>query len=39
MWVPAGLVYMAAALALLGASLCDHGPAPSRRRDPLSAAE
>ena len=38
MWVPAGLVYLAAALALLGASLRDDGPAPRRRRDPLGAA-
>lgn len=37
MWVPAGLVYMAAALALLGASLRDHDASPRRRRDPLSA--
>jgi putative membrane protein len=37
MWVPAGLVYMAAALALLGAFLCDDDAAPRRRRDPLSA--
>jgi putative membrane protein len=37
MWVPAGLVYMAAALALLGASLRDSGGAPRRWRDPLGA--
>ena len=32
MWVPAGLVYAAAALASLGAVLRDEGPAPARRR-------
>ena len=37
MWVPAGLVYAAAALALLSLSLRDDG-APQRRRLPLGAA-
>jgi putative membrane protein len=37
MWVPAGLVYVAAALALLGASLCHADASPRRRRDPLGA--
>jgi putative membrane protein len=37
MWVPAGLVYLAAALALLGASLRDDGVARRSRRDPLGA--
>jgi putative membrane protein len=37
MWVPAGLVYLAAALALLGTFLCDDGTARRSRRDPLGA--
>jgi putative membrane protein len=38
MWVPAGLVYLGAALALLGAVLRDDGAPAPRRRDPLGAA-
>jgi putative membrane protein len=38
MWVPAGLVYMGAALALLGACLRDDGAPAPRRRGPLGAA-
>jgi putative membrane protein len=38
MWVPAGLVYMGAALALLGACLRDDGAPAPRRRGPLRAA-
>jgi cytochrome c oxidase assembly factor CtaG len=37
MWVPAGLVYVAAALALLGAVLRDADASPRHRRDPLPA--
>jgi putative membrane protein len=38
MWVPAGLVYLAAALALLGSLLRDDGAPPRRRREPAGAA-
>jgi putative membrane protein len=38
MWVPAGLVYLGAALAVLGGSLRDDGAPAPRRRDPLAAA-
>jgi cytochrome c oxidase assembly factor CtaG len=38
MWVPAGLVYLIAALALLGALLRNDGASPRRRREPLGAA-
>jgi cytochrome c oxidase assembly factor CtaG len=38
MWVPAGMVYVGAGLALLGLLLQHEGPAPARaRRDALSA--
>jgi cytochrome c oxidase assembly factor CtaG len=38
MWVPAGLVYLGAALALLGACLRDDGAPAPRRRGALGAA-
>jgi cytochrome c oxidase assembly factor CtaG len=38
MWVPAGLVYLAAALALIGALLRDDGAPRRRRREPAGAA-
>jgi putative membrane protein len=38
MWVPAGLVYLGAALASIGALLRDDGAPPQRRREPAGAA-
>lgn len=38
MWVPAGLVYLGAALASIGALLRDDGAPPRRRREPAGAA-
>jgi hypothetical protein len=38
MWIPAGLVYLGAALAVLGACLRDDGAPAPRRRGALGAA-